>query len=131
MRPGPELPLDKEQPMPRRRMGPATLEVLQAIAGGRQYGFDIMDATELPGGTVYPALAALERDALVDSDWEDPEVARDEKRPPRRYYAITAKGRSRLGKEVERFRRLAGLLDDKELEDAAAASTPEISPREA
>ena len=117
--------------MPRKRLGPATLEVLQAIAGGRQYGFDIMDATDLPGGTVYPALAALERDALVDSDWEDTEVARTEKRPPRRYYAITAKGRSSLGKEVERFRRLAGLLDDHELDEAAAASTPEISPREA
>jgi PadR family transcriptional regulator PadR len=117
--------------MPRKRMGPATLEVLQAIAGGRQYGFDIMDATELPGGTVYPALAALERDALVDSDWEDPAVARTEKRPPRRYYAITAKGRGKLGKEVARLRRLAGLLDDNGLDEAAAASTPEISPHEA
>ena len=117
--------------MARKRMGPATLEVLQAIAGGRQYGFDIMDATELPGGTVYPALAALERDALVDSDWEDPEVARQEKRPPRRYYAITAKGRDELGKEVERLRRLAGLADDTGFDEAAAASTPEISPRKA
>lgn len=116
--------------MPRKRMGPATLEVLQAIAGGRQYGFDIMDATDLPGGTVYPALAALERDALVDSDWEDPEVARAEKRPPRRYYAITARGRAELGQEVERLRRLAGLLDESEVDQAGPSSTPEISPRE-
>ena len=112
-------------------MGPATLEVLQAIAGGRQYGFDIMDATELPGGTVYPALAALERDALVDSDWEDPEVARAEKRPPRRYYVITARGHGELGREIERLRRLAGLVDDSELHRADTTSTPEISPRKA
>jgi len=117
--------------MPRKRMGPATLEILQAIGGGRQYGFDIMDATELPGGTVYPALAALERDALVDSDWEDPEVARTEKRPPRRYYAITAKGRGELGKEIERLRRLAGQLDDSRLDEEGTASTLEISPRRA
>lgn len=114
--------------MARKRLGPATLEVLQAIAGGHRYGFDIMDATELAGGTVYPALAALERDGLVDSDWENPEVARAEKRPPRRYYEITAKGRGQLGKEIERLRRLAGLLDEGPLE---APDTPQVSPRKA
>ena len=61
--------------MIRKRLGPATLEVLQAIAGGHQYGFEIMEVTGLPGGTVYPALAALERDGLVNSDWEDPEIS--------------------------------------------------------
>jgi len=112
-------------------MGPATLEVLQAIAGGRLYGFDIMDATELPGGTVYPALAALERDALVDSDWEDPEVARGEKRPPRRYYVITARGQGALRSEIERLHRLAGLADDSGIDGANTTSTPEMSPRKA
>ena len=117
--------------MARKRMGPATLEVLQAIAGDRQYGFDIMDATDLPGGTVYPALASLERDGLVDSDWEDPEVARAEKRPPRRYYVMTRKGRGALQEEFERMRRLAGVLDDVKLDEAAVTGTPDISPRKA
>lgn len=92
--------------MGRRRLGPAAIEVLQAIAAGHGYGFDIMDGTGLPGGTVYPALAALERDGLVTSDWEDPEIARQEKRPPRRYYAITTKGHDALQAEVERLRNL-------------------------
>ena len=98
--------------MIRKRLGPATLEVLQAIAGGHQYGFEIMDLSGLPGGTVYPALAALERDALVGSDWEDPRVAQADKRPPRRYYAITAKGTEGLGNEIARLRRLTGLIDE-------------------
>ena len=30
--------------------------ILQALANGYQYGFDVMDVTGLPSGTVYPAL---------------------------------------------------------------------------
>lgn len=98
--------------MNRRRLGPATLEVLQAIATGTRYGFDIIDATGLADGTVYPALAALERDALVESDWEDPEIARADKRPPRRYYRLTRRGRDRLVVEIERMRRMTAALEE-------------------
>lgn len=80
----------------RRRLGMSTVAILRAMADGRSYGFDIMDATGLPGGTVYPALAKLERDGLVDSRWEDAETARAEKRPPRRYYVVTENGMQRL-----------------------------------
>jgi DNA-binding PadR family transcriptional regulator len=93
-------------------MGPATVEVLQAIASGQRYGFEIMDAAALPGGTVYPALAALERDGLVTSSWEDPEVARAEKRPPRRYYSVARRGSEALQRELDRLRRLSGIVDD-------------------
>ena len=36
--------------------------ILQALENGYQYGFDIMDVTGLPSGTVYPALRRLESD---------------------------------------------------------------------
>ena len=36
------------------------LFVLQALAQGYRFGFDIMDVTRLPSGTVYPALRRLE-----------------------------------------------------------------------
>jgi len=97
--------------MPPRRLGPATIDVLQAIAAGHRYGFDIMAATGLPGGTVYPALAALERDALVSSSWEDSRVAQGEKRPPRRYYTVAHKGGQALRQELERLRRLSGVVE--------------------
>ena len=45
-----------------RRLTITAVCVLQAIADGYQYGFDIIDQTQLPSGTVYPALGRLERD---------------------------------------------------------------------
>lgn len=107
---------------PRRRMGMSTLTVLQAIASGHRYGFEIIEATDLPGGTVYPALAKLESDGHLSSSWEDPEVARSEGRPPRRYYELTRSGRGALDAALAPLR---GLLDSEEREppepDAAAA----------
>lgn len=104
--------------MAKRRLGPATIEVLQAIAGGHRYGFEIMEATGLAGGTVYPALAALERDGLVSSSWEDPAVAQAEKRPPRRYYAVARRGQQALRVELERLRQLSGIVGEAETPDA-------------
>ena len=82
---------------------PTTL-VLQAIAVGHQYGFDIMDATGLPSGTVYPVLRRLEKEDLVRANWEDAQAARDEQRPPRRYYELTADGDALLAAARARYR---------------------------
>ena len=40
--------------------------ILQTLANGYQYGFDIMDVTGLPSGTVYPALRRLEDLGFVE-----------------------------------------------------------------
>jgi DNA-binding PadR family transcriptional regulator len=92
-----------------RRLSFAAVSVLHAVAGGASYGFDVIDVTGLPSGTVYPALARLERDGYVRSDWEDPETARDEKRPPRRYYRVTAPGARVLNEALGRYRALKPL----------------------
>ena len=47
-----------------------TALVLQALLDGREHGFDIMDATGLPSGTVYPILRRLDADGVVRSRWE-------------------------------------------------------------
>jgi PadR family transcriptional regulator len=86
-----------------------TALVLQAMANGRHHGFDIMEATDLPSGTVYPALRRLEDERLVRSRWEKAEVAQREGRPPRRYYELTPAGEDWLDKARERYRRLAAL----------------------
>src|SRR4026208_1158980 len=39
--------------------------ILQALANGYQYGFDIMDITGLPSGTVYPPLRRLQENGFV------------------------------------------------------------------
>jgi len=84
----------------------SALAVLSAISRSVRHGFDIMDATELPSGTVYPVLGRLERDGYVRSKWESPAVAQREKRPPRRYYEITASGSRALTESLEHYRLL-------------------------
>jgi PadR family transcriptional regulator, regulatory protein PadR len=85
----------------------SAVTVLHAIARGFEYGFDIIDDTGLPSGTVYPALSRLERDGYLRSDWEDVQAAHADKRPPRRYYRITALGVRALDAAVRRYRALA------------------------
>jgi PadR family transcriptional regulator PadR len=82
----------------------ATALVLHALANGVRHGFDILDVTGLPSGTVYPILRRLEREACVSASWEDAETARQEQRPPRRYYELTACGRAVLETAVARHR---------------------------
>ncbi|HUQ80801.1 MAG TPA: PadR family transcriptional regulator [Gemmatimonadaceae bacterium] len=88
----------------------STLAVLGAVSRSIRYGFDIMDATELPSGTVYPVLGRLERDGYVRSRWESQTIAQREKRPPRRYYEITAAGSRALAESVEHYRTLGARL---------------------
>lgn len=91
------------------RMTHATALVLQALANGHAYGFDVMDATGLPGGTIYPALRRLEAYGLVQSHWEDGRVAQEQGRPSRKYYRLTEEGGAALQQAAERFR-LVGIL---------------------
>ena len=82
---------------------PTTL-VLQALSCGHRHGFDVMDATGLPSGTVYPMLRRLEREGMVRANWEDPGTARTEQRPPRRYYELTGEGEKILVAAKARYR---------------------------
>jgi DNA-binding PadR family transcriptional regulator len=86
-----------------------TALVLQALARGYHYGFDIMDATNLPSGTVYPILRRLDREGIVRSRWEKAEVAQREQRPPRRYYELAAAGERLLAGAAGRYRALEAI----------------------
>ena len=89
-----------------RRLSVTAVSVIQAIAAGFEYGFDIIDHTGLPSGTVYPALARLERDGYVRSAWEDEQRAHRDGRPARRYYRITAPGTRALEQALTHYRSL-------------------------
>ncbi len=110
-----------------------TALVLQAIAGGSHHGFQIMDVTGLPSGSVYPILRRLEQEGLVRARWERHEIAQREGRPPRRYYDIEAEGEAWLAGARARFRALeaavarprpprAGVEGDKRLKPARTGS---------
>jgi PadR family transcriptional regulator, regulatory protein PadR len=99
-----------------RRLGYATVAILKAIRDGSPYGLDIMEATGLPSGTVYPTLGRMEARGFLTAHWEDRRVAEREGRPRRRYYKLTGDGRVALDAAIRAFDALAG--------DAAPARTP-------
>jgi PadR family transcriptional regulator, regulatory protein PadR len=82
----------------------STVLVLEALARGYRYGFDILDATNLPSGTVYPILRRFENEGLVTSQWEAHSTATRDQRPPRRYYVLTADGKKLLALAADRYR---------------------------
>ena len=85
--------------------------VLQALAQGFGFGFDVMRVTQLPSGTVYPLLRRLEDGGLVSSRWEDEARAHDQGRPARRYYELTADGSTALASAKERLVHQRALFD--------------------
>ena len=86
------------------------LFILQALAQGHRFGFDIMEVTKLPSGTIYPALRRLEALELVTSDWEKDLKARKEGRPRRRYYELTPAGKAQLREAEARFHAVGRLF---------------------
>ena len=86
-----------------RRLGLGTINILQALAAGRAFGFDIMDATGLTSGTVYPALERLEELGFVRSKWESETTAHRDGRPARRYFEITPAGSRAMEDALERY----------------------------
>ena len=93
-----------------RTLGNTTIRVLNAISQGVRYGFDVMDSTDLPSGTVYPALSRLEGMGYLTSDWQNPEESQRRRRPPRKYYTITDRGRVALSEAAARIRALDSAL---------------------
>ena len=93
------------------RMTYPTAIVLHAVAQGVSHGFDIIDASGLRAGTVYPILRRLEDAKFLTSSWERATAARAEGRPPRRNYLITAVGKRALADALARYPGVARVLD--------------------
>lgn len=93
------------------RLTYATAIVLLALDRGLRHGFDIIDATGLKAGTVYPILRRLDDARLTRSAWERVERARAQGRPPRRNYTITAAGRAAVAEAQVRYPGLDRVLD--------------------
>ena len=83
------------------RLSHTSALILQSIGTAHHYGFDVMEVTGLPSGTVYPALRRLERDQLVISRWE--ELTASPLRPVRKYYRLTPAGAAALRNVQRRY----------------------------
>ena len=87
--------------------------ILQIIDNGFRYGFDIMDTTGLPSGTVYPALRRMEAEGLISSQWESEKKALAEQRPARKYYRVTRSGAQVLEQSQRRYPLVSKLAAEK------------------
>ena len=92
------------------RLTHTTSLVVRALASGCRHGFQVMDATGLPSGTVYPVLRRLESWGHVTSTWEDDTVAREAGRPRRRLYALTGTGMELADAAARKLAEASGLL---------------------
>src|SRR6476469_1313813 len=78
------------------RKGLLEFLILRIIASDKVYVADmlkLLSTTEFATqeGTLYPLLSKMRRENLVDYEWRESESG-----PPRKYYKLTAKGKSQL-----------------------------------
>lgn len=84
------------------RKGCLEMAILAALWDGRLYGLEILRALaqrskmEVAEGTVYPILARLKAEELLQSEWVEAEAGH-----PRKYYWLTAAGRRRLKDQAD------------------------------
>ncbi|MGN9804345.1 PadR family transcriptional regulator [Micromonospora sp. L32] len=82
------------------------LAALLAEPDAARYGLDLMRATGLPSGTLYPVLHRLQDAGWLTADWEEVEPAAAG-RPARRYYLLTAEGVTAARQALAELRALA------------------------
>jgi PadR family transcriptional regulator, regulatory protein PadR len=94
----------------------ALVQVAQALMEdptGRHWGYDLSRRAGTRSGVLYPILHRMLDEGWLADGWEDP-TQLSRKRPPRRYYELTDKGRRELGAVLQaarsdaRFRGLIG-----------------------
>ena len=90
-----------------RALGVTTVTILAAIEHRICYGLDIVQQTGMLPGTVYTTLRRLERRKLIEGQWEDADIAEADRRPRRRYYALTPDGVAALDGARDRLQELA------------------------
>jgi transcriptional regulator len=103
---------------------PGTLDllILKAVSLGPLHGYGVLlrieqisgGALSIEQGALYPALARLERQRLLDAEWG---VSDNNRRA--KFYRLTAAGRRRLRDETHGWQRLVRAMT------AALDSTPE------
>jgi PadR family transcriptional regulator PadR len=112
--------------------GVLELCLLGVLEQGEAYGYEISQQLEaaglgaVKGGTLYPRLTALESAGLVDVEWRAGDGG-----PGRKYYRLTAIGRSTLleaAVEYERFSAVTRMLIRGEHKPSQAVAEAEIAP---
>jgi PadR family transcriptional regulator PadR len=86
---------------------------LMAEPAGRHWGYDLSKRSGVRSGVLYPTLQRMLDEGWLQDGWEEQGGVRA-KRPPRRYYELTDRGKTELGavlaaaRRDARFRLLVG-----------------------
>lgn len=72
-----------------RRDEAAVLQAIRMLRPSQASGYPIHRLAGIGVGRVYPALARMEADGRVVSEWEQPQPFLNEFRPRRRLYRVT------------------------------------------
>lgn len=95
------------------RRGVAEQCVLSLLTSGERYGFELARELRERGqiiaseGTLYPLLARLRRNGLVETSWRESTSG-----PPRRYYHLTRDGELALASFKKQWRVFRDAVDD-------------------
>ena len=92
------------------RKGLLEFLILKIVATDKVYVADILKRlsdTEFATqeGTLYPLLSKMRRDGLVDYEWQESDAG-----PPRKYYELTAKGKSQLAELNDYWKHLNAMI---------------------
>lgn len=84
------------------RKGCLEMAILASVWDGRRYGLEILRSLserskmDVAEGTVYPILARLKAEGLLQSEWVEAEAGH-----PRKYYWLTPAGRERVREQAQ------------------------------
>lgn len=93
------------------RKGVLEFAILLAISRKERYATEILDELKrvdliVVEGTLYPLLSRLNAAGILKYTWEESPGG-----PPRKYYTLTAKGRTALAQLTDAWRALATSID--------------------
>lgn len=103
---------ETRDPLTELRRGVLEYCVLAVMRQNESYAFEIVGVLSEAGGlvtsegTIYPLLARLRRDGLVQTTWRESESG-----PPRRYYQLTSDGQRALDAFVRDWKRFRDAVD--------------------
>jgi PadR family transcriptional regulator PadR len=108
------------------RKGILELAILSALYRKSHYGYSLIrkltaaGALDLKEGTIYPILARLAREGMVQTRWMESNQG-----PPRKYYALSDAGRVTFEALNLEFRRLVALVEAAACNGEATSEVPE------
>lgn len=87
--------------------------ILKALCHGAMHGYGVArrieqlagDALTVEEGSLYPALARIEQQGWIKSEWD---ISENNQRA--RYYTLTRAGRKQLGEEEANWQRLSAAV---------------------